>query len=374
LHEPHCRTEDWNQRREESFCANKCVYVNFLENISLGLIILDSSREIVLFKNKAAMDILDAVKKNHDYRTIYAMIEHPKEKHDFGEKKKIHQKNLRYEDKHYGYTVYRIPEGYLCVFILDITEKARLESIAESMNTMNNIGYVFSGIRHEIGNPVNSIKMTLSVLRNNIDNFSQSGVVEYIDRALAETSRIEYLLNSLRNFNINESQKLRDVNLIPFFKSFLSLVELDFSNEGIRIKYTAQREEEWILADPRALQQVMLNVLTNAADALRGRDDPTIAISTSERAGRIKIGIEDNGCGMSEEQVKNLFKPFNTSKQKGTGLGLVICKKMLINMNGTIEIRSRKDVGTVVELTFPEIRPGAHGGLNGFPESGTAIE
>ncbi|MDR2861749.1 MAG: hypothetical protein LBV07_04305, partial [Syntrophobacterales bacterium] len=75
----------------------------------------------------------------------------------------------------------------------DITEKIRLENIAESVQLMSNIGYIFSGIRHEIGNPINSIKMTMSVLKNNIRRYSQDKILEYADRVLNEIHRVEYL-------------------------------------------------------------------------------------------------------------------------------------------------------------------------------------
>ena len=68
----------------------------------------------------------------------------------------------------------------------------------------------------------------------------------------------------------------------------------------------------------------------------------------------VLIQVEDNGCGIPEDKVKDLFKPFYTTKVTGTGLGLVIVKKMITRMNGTIEIESTKDIGTVVTVSLPE--------------------
>jgi signal transduction histidine kinase len=72
----------------------------------------------------------------------------------------------------------------------------------------------------------------------------------------------------------------------------------------------------------------------------------------------IRIRVIDNGCGISEEQQKHLFKPFRTTKQRGTGLGLVIAKKMLAKMNGTIAMITHPDEGTIVDITIPEARVG----------------
>jgi len=83
-------------------------------------------------------------------------------------------------------------------------------------------------------------------------------------------------------------------------------------------------------------------------------ENPTIAIEVSKAGDRAVITVMDNGCGMSAEGMKQLFKPFYTTKAHGTGLGLVIVKKMLTKMNGTIDIASWHNVGAVVEISMPE--------------------
>jgi two-component system sporulation sensor kinase A len=77
-------------------------------------------------------------------------------------------------------------------------------------------------------------------------------------------------------------------------------------------------------------------------------------VRISKSDGIVRIEVEDNGCGIPEDKVKDLFKPFYTTKANGTGLGLVIVKKMITRMNGTIAIESRKDIGTVVTISLPE--------------------
>ena len=245
------------------------------------------------------------------------------------------------------------------VITRDITEKMRLESIAEAVNTMDNIGYVFSGIRHEIGNPVSSIKMALSVLKNKLEGGCTREVVDtYLDRAISELARMEYLLKMLKSFNVHESPELKDVEISAFAGNFKSLVSEDFKRKGISIGIYVQPEAEYCRADPRALQQVMLNIMTNAADALKDRQAPRIDIKVLKMAGRILIHIEDNGCGMSPTQLKDAFRPFYTTKPEGTGLGLMLARKMVTRMNGTIEISSVLDAGTAVDIFIPE---GAHG-------------
>jgi PAS domain S-box-containing protein len=236
----------------------------------------------------------------------------------------------------------------------DVTERVRLESIAEAADMMNNLGYIFSGIRHEIGNPIHSLKIILGVLGNKIGSSPPEDLAAYVARAASEISRVEYLLKALKNFNMYETPEPQVMGMKPFLNNLLSLASEDFVKQGIRVECSLQPEGQWGCFDPRALQQVILNILSNAADALRGRAEPRIGIEARKMDGRIRLRVEDNGWGISPEQQRELFKPFRTTKPGGTGLGLVIAKKMLTAMNGGIEIQSRKDQGTIVDISIPE--------------------
>jgi len=249
------------------------------------------------------------------------------------------------------------PTGQIMNYVAvkrDVTEKLRLESIAEAVNTMNNIGYIFSGIRHEIGNPVNSMKTALSVLRGKLDSAPTETVREYIDRAMSEVSRLEYLLKALRNFNMYETPDLKRIQLDPFIRIFMSLTAGDFEKKGIRLELDISPQAEYAYADPRALQQVLLNIMTNAADALEGRPEPKISIKLMKMGRMVLIRVADNGYGMGEKQQRELFMPFYTTKPHGTGLGLMITKKMLSRMNGNIQVASELGVGTVVDIFLQE--------------------
>lgn len=235
----------------------------------------------------------------------------------------------------------------------DVTEKIRLESIAQAVNAMNNIGYVFSGIRHEIGNPVNSIKMTLTMLKENLKKIDISVINEYLGRSIDEIRRIEYLLKTFKTFNMYEHMEIQNISIRFFMDKFFTIIKDDFFKRGISVSLHIKPDVDYCYADPRALHQVLLNILINACDAFDGKKDPNISITVSNSSGMINIKVQDNACGMTEEQLKNLFRPFYTTKPNGTGLGLVIAKRMLSLMDGTIEIESIKDKGTIVSIFLP---------------------
>ena len=216
---------------------------------------------------------------------------------------------------------------------------------------MENIGFTFSSIRHELGNPVNSIKMTLSVLRDRLEEASKQSIEAYVDRCLDAVSRVEFLLRSLKSFNIYESLSLQTVDLAGFLHGFARLVDCDLSAKGISMRLCLERGLGSVRVDPRALQQVMLNLIGNASEALSQRTDGEITVEALRSGDVALVRVLDNGAGIADKDLPNLFRPFYTTKERGTGLGLVIARKMLARMGGCIEIASREGDGTQVTLT-----------------------
>lgn len=333
-------------------CLGECIYADILDDISLGIIGFDIIKKEVFFQNKLAIEIFKGTIKPKDYAALSSLILSDVKISalpiNFQE-----SRVLRYGKKFIGYTIYFISERYFWVYVTDITEKTRLNAIAEAVNTMNNLGYIFSGIRHELGNPINSIKTTLAVCKKNLSSYSRETVNEFFDRMLYDISRVEALLKDLKNFSMYENPECILVNIESFMDNLLAMVERDFSTNKIKIKRYFRPDAEVGFFDPRALQHVMLNILANASDALQKIESPEITISTVKANDRIIIKIKDNGHGIPADQKRHLFQPFSTTKSQGTGLGLVIVKKMMFKMNGTVEIESGENAGTIVSLNLP---------------------
>ena len=329
------------------------MYASIMETIDLGIVILDVKTRELIFKNKFAVEIFQQNQNLLDYRNLLSLL-----LTDYGSKpeKEIFGKNytLRFKNRLLGYTPYMIADNFIWIIIRDITERSRLESIAEAVNSMDNISFVFSGIRHELGNPINSIKMTLSVLKRNLVEYSPETVEKYVDRAMTEISRVEFLLRALKSFSIFEKPEIQDVHIDDFLVRFIALVRNDLYQSGIEISKIVDSNVAIVSADPRLLHQVLLNLITNASDALEDQTNKKINIRVMKQDDLVAIMVEDNGCGMSKEAQANLFKPFYTTKTRGTGLGLMITLKMVTLMKGNMEIKSTKDKGTSVTIVIPE--------------------
>ncbi|MFO7570023.1 MAG: HAMP domain-containing sensor histidine kinase [Smithellaceae bacterium] len=340
-------------RRSFGADVENSLYASIMETIDLGIVILGIKRRDLIFKNRFATDIFSSSPNLLEYSTLVSLL---LSDYDSKPAEDIFGKNytLRFKNRLLGYTPYMIADSFIWIIIRDITERSRLESIAEAVNSMDNISYVFSGIRHELGNPINSIKMTLSVLKRNLADYSPAAVEKFVDRAMTEITRVEFLLQALKSFSIFENPEIQDVRIDDFLTRFIALVSNDLHQSGIQIQKFLENGASLVSADPRLLHQVMLNLITNASDALSDKDHPQILIRVSKRNGLVTLTVEDNGCGMSEDAQANLFKPFYTTKTRGTGLGLMITLKMVTLMKGNMKIQSVKDVGTKAIVMLPE--------------------
>lgn len=243
------------------------------------------------------------------------------------------------------------PDCFVAIGI-DVTRDRRLESIAAAHNFADSVGYVFSGIRHELGNPINSIKAAISLLRARAEEMEPRRMARYLERVLDEIGRVEYLLDSLRSFNMFQSPKPEPVAIDSFFEPFLRLIRNDLKKRGIEVLFEAPSDPLSVEADPRALNQVLLNLVSNAVDALESVPKPWLRIRIHARGDNAEISVSDNGCGIARENLDDIFKPFYTSKQGGTGLGLAISRKLLSQMGGVITVASRLGRGTTFSIQF----------------------
>ncbi len=208
---------------------------------------------------------------------------------------------------------------------------------------------------HEIINPVLAVKTALRVLQSKKGDLAPDLFDRLLGSSIEELGKIEDLLRNLKAYSCSSQLCLQDVSLASLLDHLTTLVREAFSHDGVTLSIALCSSVLACRADPRALHQVLLNVLNNAFDACRGSPAPQISVSVSRREDRrILIRVRDNGCGMSAEQQARLFQPFQTTKPHGTGLGLCIGRELIQRMNGTIEVKSAPHAGSAVDITLPE--------------------
>lgn len=329
------------------------LFADVIAGIEVGVLIVDLVREEIVSVNAAGLQVLRQFGLEADYRPIKDLL--LPELAD-GEIQPINKRGVqvRVEDRLLGYSVYPVCTAAVCIMMRDITERARLESIVQEVNLMENTGYLFSCLRHEIGNPLNAVKTTLGVLKDNFGQYSEQMVRESLERSLSDIGRIESLLRTMKSYNLFEHPSSSLVDLEEIVHDLTRLLRDQFRAKNIAssVQLGAGARDVW--ADPRAIHQVLLNILINAMDALDGCPNPAVELETKPgEEGFVLLEVRDNGRGMTKEQQKNLFRPFYTSKPGGSGLGLAIVRRMLAKMGGSIQIKSQRNAGTSALIMLP---------------------
>lgn len=337
---------------------------------SLDCIIIMNTRGVILYANPACTKITGFSPKEITGRSIKRLYTRPIRKELWQQVKIALQKGEAWNGQFSNYrkdkTLYKEAmllspvhnqKGKVVNLVIvkrDITEDKRLESIAEAANLMDNIGFIFSSIRHELGNPINSIKVSLSILESNLKTYDTEDIARFVHRSLSDIGRVEYLLTTLKNFSIFERQDIKATDMGALLEKLIQLTEKDLAKQFIMLEIHYPPQPLTGMVDPRAFLQVLLNLTTNAVAALEKSSNKRISIALQQKTqSQLTLIFTDNGCGMEKTTVQNLFRPFFTTKPKGTGLGLVIVKKMLSQMNCSIAASSQKGQGTQIEIIIP---------------------
>lgn len=233
----------------------------------------------------------------------------------------------------------------------DVTEYRRLEHIAAASEIAESVGQVFAGIRHELGNPLNSLKAALTLLTDPTMSLPLERRAHFLQRALGEIRRMESLLEHLRTFNRNELVRFDRVDVRPFLERFVRIAADECVARGATIELTAV-EVVSITADARLVHQILLLLLANALDAVEGLPTRRIFLACVASPRAVQITFTDTGVGMDSNELRHALRPFVTTKPKGTGLGLALAQRYSALTKCTLELTSEHGAGTCCALTF----------------------
>lgn len=256
--------------------------------------------------------------------------------------------------------------GTLGVF-KDLTEKKKLEEELKKTQAhlfqagkMRALGELVAGVAHELNNPLMAADAFLHGIRENVgDNAEIGRRVELIQQC---HDRIARIVDHLRDFSRQSRLDFRHMAITEPIENALLITGQSLLNRGIRIIREFQADLPKIWGDPNQLEQVFLNLISNARDAMEkvtGRRELTIrtGLIRHERWDEIEVQVKDTGTGIPEEQLDKLFEPFFSTKEvgKGMGLGLSICYGILEAHGGRIEVQSKVGEGSTFRLILPAV-------------------
>jgi two-component system, NtrC family, sensor kinase len=232
---------------------------------------------------------------------------------------------------------------------------------------MASLGEISAGVAHEINNPLAIILTEKHILLDSakqhpsLDEQFRKGLEESLDQVSVQINRCKRITHNLLRFSRRTRSVIEKVNVNDFLEEIVELMEREARSSGIKFLKGFDPNLKPILSDPSQLQQVFLNLITNAVDAHDGKPYGVIRISTKgdDRNQRLKITVADTGSGIPQKNLKRIFDPFFTTKPvgRGTGLGLSICYSTVRRLGGTISVTSEEGKGTEFHLDFPFTLP-----------------
>jgi signal transduction histidine kinase len=232
-------------------------------------------------------------------------------------------------------------------------DKKNLEEqlrIAERLASLSQMG---AGVAHEVNTILTSIKLFLEMLKDKPEhNRKQAKKTKLM---LDEIERGEELIHRFLNFTKPPESEFNRTDINQVIRRSLAFCEARLKKENIQIALSLDESAPGILCDAHKIEEVFLNIFSNSIDAMAGGG--RLTIKSEAKSGKMIIGIQDTGLGISPENLKEIYNPFFTTKAHGTGLGLAIVHRIIQEHKGLITITSQEKHGTLVCFELPIAAP-----------------
>ena len=244
------------------------------------------------------------------------------------------------------------------ILVDDITERVSLESQLAQADKLSSIGLLAAGVAHEINTPLAVISSYSQMLSKQLRGDARLGPL--LDKITQQSFRAAEIANGLLNFSRTSTTEFRETNLNQVIKDTLSLLEHQFKTAQIVVDLELAEGLPAIHGNPGKLQQVFLNLLLNAKEAMPGGGQLRVATMVN---GHVEALVSDSGSGIAPENLKRIYDPFFTTKttpkpgdRRGTGLGLSVSYGIIQEHAGKIHVESAVGTGTTFHLEFPLLR------------------
>ncbi|MCE7030913.1 PAS domain-containing sensor histidine kinase [Jiella avicenniae] len=252
-------------------------------------------------------------------------------------------------------------------FIRDLTERQetqrRLQELQAELTHMSRftaLGEMASTLAHELNQPLTAAASYLNGARRLIDGGEpdQLPVVrDAVDRAAAQALRAGEIIRRLREFVARGESERQVENLPKLIEEANALALLGAKETGVRVRFALDPAADNVMADKVQVQQVLLNLMRNAIEAMQGGERRDLTVSTQLLDGAmVEIAVADTGTGIAPEIAAQLFQPFVTSKERGMGVGLSISRTIVEAHGGRLWTEPNPGGGTVFRLTLPHLR------------------
>ncbi len=243
----------------------------------------------------------------------------------------------------------------------DRTEALRRAEEARQMHNIESLATLTAGVAHEVKNPLNSLNIHAQLAAKGLRELkeylpSDARVVERTERSLQvildENQRLARIVDGFTDAVRPVRPELEKENLEKVLVGVAELIAPDCRERGIELVLNLDPETPPLLLDPKQIQQALLNIVKNAMEAI-DKEKGRIVLRTRLRNDHVLIEVEDNGCGISEEDRLRIFEPYHSTKFGGMGLGLMVVYRIVRAHRGAIGLQSQPGLGTVFSIALP---------------------
>lgn len=248
------------------------------------------------------------------------------------------------------------------ILVDDITERVSLEAQLAQADKLSSIGLLAAGVAHEINTPLAVISSYAQMLAKQLRGDARLSPV--LEKITQQSFRAAEIANGLLNFSRTSTTEFRETNLNQVIRETISLLDHQFKTAQIQVEMALAPELPSIHGNPGKLQQVFLNLLLNAKEAMPGGGSLRVATVAN---GHVEAIVSDSGSGIAPENMKRIYDPFFTTKnapkpgdKRGTGLGLSVSYGIIQEHAGKIQVESSLGAGTTFHLEFPLLRNSVH--------------
>lgn len=244
------------------------------------------------------------------------------------------------------------PIGFV-MLIRDVTEtRKRTEEQIES-ERLNAFTLLAAGVAHELGNPLNSLTIHLQLLERRLKKMGKTGepLREHLDVATGEIKRMDGIISQFLAAIRPTKPQMQRVQIIDLLNESLRFLKPDLEQAKVKVHLDLRSDMPMMPLDADQMKQAIYNLIRNACQAMPKGGSLTIHGSYTDF--EIRLSFEDTGKGITPEQMGKLFQPFSTTRAAGTGLGLLIVRRIIREHGGEIDIESRAGKGTRVSLWLP---------------------
>jgi two-component system C4-dicarboxylate transport sensor histidine kinase DctB len=232
-------------------------------------------------------------------------------------------------------------------------QRQQLQDELAQANRLAILGQISASVAHEINQPVAAIRAYADNASVFIDRGDSRAARENLGLIAALTERVGSITGQLRNFSRRATHSQGLVSVNAAIDGALLLTGHRIRRQGVEVTRHGPEGEPAVSGDPVRLEQVLVNLLQNALDAVAEKATPAITISVCADPDTVQIEVEDNGGGIAPEILAQLFTPFVTSKPAGLGLGLVISSDIVKDFGGTMSVANREGGGAIFTVRLP---------------------